>query len=130
MIHVPYLGHGIGLRTVHYDDVLTRRPPLDWFEIISENYMVEGGNPRRVLRAVRERYPVVMHGVSLSIGSVDPLDGSYLDRLARLAREIEPAFISDHLCWSSFGGHSVHDLLPVPLTEEALDHVARRVVEV
>jgi hypothetical protein len=123
----PRLGHGIGLRTVHYVDVLEQQPRLDWFEVISENFMGAGGNPRRVLRAVRERYPVVLHGVGLSLGSVDPLDESYLDRLDALAREIEPAWISDHVCWSSFGGHRSHDLWPLPYTEEALDHLARRI---
>jgi uncharacterized protein (UPF0276 family) len=126
----PPLGHGIGLRPPHYAAVIERRPPVDWFEVISENFMVEGGNPRRVLRQVREHYPVVLHGVSLSLGSVDPLDDAYLDRLARLAAEVEPAWISDHLCWSSFGGHTGHDLWPLPFTEESLDHVARRVSRV
>jgi uncharacterized protein (UPF0276 family) len=126
----PFLGHGIGLRPPHYAEVVATRPPVDWFEVISENFMVEGGNPRRVLRAVRERYPVVLHGVSLSLGSVDPLDQRYLDRLAALAAEVEPAWVSDHLCWSSFGGHTGHDLWPLPFTEEALDHVARRVSQV
>jgi uncharacterized protein (UPF0276 family) len=121
------LGHGIGLRTVHYGAVLDERPPVDWFEIISENFMVDGGNPRRVLRQVREHYPVVMHGVSMSLGSVDPLDEDYLTRLAQLAREIEPAWISDHLCWSSFGGHRAHDLWPLPFTEEALAHLTARI---
>jgi uncharacterized protein (UPF0276 family) len=123
----PPLGHGIGLRPPHYAEVIAAAHTVDWFEVISENFMVDGGNPRRVLRAVRERYPVVLHGVSLSLGSVDPLDQSYLDRLATLAAEIEPAWISDHLCWSSFGGHTGHDLWPLPFTEEALDHVAGRV---
>jgi uncharacterized protein (UPF0276 family) len=126
----PRLGHGIGLRPPHYAAVLEERPPVDWFEVISENFMVEGGNPRRVLREVRQHYPVVLHGVSLSLGSVDPLDEGYLDRLATLATEVEPAWISDHLCWSSFGGHTGHDLWPLPFTEEALDHVARRVERV
>ena len=126
----PHLGHGIGLRPPHYAAVIAERPPVDWFEVISENFMVEGGNPRRVLRQVREHYPVVLHGVSLSLGSVDPLDRAYLDRLAALAAEIEPAWVSDHLCWSSFGGHTGHDLWPLPFTEEALGHVVERVQRV
>jgi uncharacterized protein (UPF0276 family) len=126
----PPLGHGIGLRPPHYAEVIATGPAVDWFEVISENFIVDGGNPRRVLRAVRERYPVVLHGVSLSLGSIDPLDARYLDRLAALAAEVEPAWISDHLCWSSLGGHTGHDLWPLPFTEEALDHVARRVVQV
>jgi hypothetical protein len=123
----PHLGQGIGLRPPHYVEVIDTRPPVDWLEVISENFMVEGGNPRRVLRAVRALYPVVLHGVSLSLGSVDPLDQPYLDRLAALAAEVEPAWISDHLCWSSYGGHTGHDLWPLPFTEEALAHVVDRV---
>ena len=123
----PALGHGIGLRPPHYAEVIEDHPPVDWFEVITENFMVAGGNPRHVLRKVRERYPVVLHGVSLSIGSVDPLDEKYLTGLVALADEIEPAWISDHLCWSSFGGHTGHDLWPLPFTEEALGHVVRRV---
>jgi len=127
----PHLGHGIGLRPPHYQALArssaSERPPVDWVEIISENFMVAGGNPRAVLRDVRARLPVAMHGVSLSLGSVDPLDEVYLTELAELAREIEPAWISDHLCWSSFGGHTGHDLWPLPFTEEALVHVAARV---
>src|SRR4051812_17840868 len=124
------LGTGIGLRPPHYADVAAGRARVDWLECISENFMVEGGNPRRVLRAVRERYPVVLHGVSLSIGSVDPLDPRYLDELAALAADTEPAWVSDHLCWSSVGGNFSHDLLPLPYTEEALAHVASRVQQV
>src|SRR5262245_5146503 len=126
MFHVPYLGHGIGLRTEHYVR-LEEHPPIDWLEVISENFMVAGGNPRRVLGKARERYPVVLHGVSLSLGSVDPLDEVYLAELKKLAGEVQPAWVSDHLCWSRFGGHQAHDLLPLPFTEEALDHVAERV---
>src|SRR5258708_7017787 len=102
MTDFPHLGHGIGLRSVHYAQVASERPDVDWLELISENFMVAGGNPRRVLRAVREHYPVVLHGVSMSLGSVDPLDESYLDALALLATEVEAAWISDHLCWSGF----------------------------
>jgi uncharacterized protein len=130
MIEIAALGHGIGLRTEHYADVLTAPPPVDWFEVISDNFMVPGGNPRRVLRAVRERWPVALHGVSLSLGSVDPLNEAYLDDLAALAQEVEPAIISDHLCWGSHGGTYAHDLLPLPFTEEALGHVAARVARV
>jgi uncharacterized protein (UPF0276 family) len=130
MIEIPALGHGIGLRTEHYADVLATPPPVDWFEVISDNFMEPGGNPRRVLREVRQRWPVVLHGVSLSLGSVDPLNERYLDNLAALAREVEPAIISDHLCWGSHGGTYAHDLLPLPFTEEALGHVAARVARV
>jgi uncharacterized protein (UPF0276 family) len=127
---VPALGHGIGLRTEHYAEVLATGPSVDWFEVISDNFMVPGGNPRRVLRAVRERWPVVLHGVSLSLGGTDSLDARYLDELAALAAEVEPAIVSDHLCWGGHGGRWVHDLLPLPFTEEALAHVAERVLRV
>jgi uncharacterized protein (UPF0276 family) len=125
-----HLGHGIGLRPPHYTRVVEERPAIDWFEAITENFLGPGGNPRRVLRRVREHYPVVLHGVGLSIGSIDPIDEDYLDSLRALAADVEPAWISDHLCWSSFGGHTVHDLWPLPLTEEALAHVAARVQHV
>src|SRR5262245_14963438 len=127
MIQVPYIGHGIGLRAKHYGELLEGSPHVDWLEVISENFMGEGGNPRRVIRKVRERWPCVMHGVSLSIGSTDPLNERYLDKLAALAREVEPAWVSDHLCWTGMGGHNAHDLLPLPYTEEALAHVAPRI---
>lgn len=124
----PHLGHGLGLRTQHYTDATEGAcDGVDWFEVITENFLVAGGNPRRVLRAVRERRPIALHGVSLSIGSTDPLDERYLAQVAALCAELEPAIVSDHLCWSSLGGHSVHDLWPVPYTEEALAHVAARV---
>jgi len=126
----PDLGCGLGLRPPQYDDAAAGRLRVDWLEVVTENFMVDGGNPRRVLRAARGHYPVVLHGVSLSLGSVDPLDETYLDRLAALAAEIEPAWVSDHLCWSSFGGHTAHDLWPLPFTEEALAHVASRIVRV
>ena len=126
----PDLGFGLGLRREHYRHVMTARPAVGWFEVISENFMVPGGNPRRVLEAVRRDYPVVLHGVSLSIGSIDPLDRRYLDQLAALARDVEPAWISDHLCWGSAHGMYAHDLLPIPYTEEALAHVTARVAAV
>ncbi|MEX2296221.1 MAG: DUF692 domain-containing protein [Dongiaceae bacterium] len=124
----PALGFGLGLRTEHYAAIdRDRSSEIDWLEILSENYMVPGGRPLHWLDRIRAHYPVVMHGVSLSIGSTDPLDATYLDRLAELAARIEPAWISDHLCWTGVGGINIHDLLPLPYTEEALDHVVRRV---
>ncbi len=123
----PHLGHGIGLRTQHYPRVLDGTARTDWFEVISENFMVRGGRPLAVLDRARTLAPVVLHGVSLSLGSTDPLNGAYLDALAALAARIEPAWVSDHLCWGSVGGHYAHDLLPLPFTEEALAHVAERV---
>ena len=125
----PYLGHGIGLRTRQYPDVLSGVARPDWFEVISENFMVRGGRPLAVLERARAVAPIVLHGVSLSLGAVDPPSAAYLDALAALAERVEPAWVSDHLCWGSFGGHYAHDLLPLPYTEEALavvvDHVGR-----
>lgn len=103
---------------------------MDWFEVISENFIVDGGRPLEVIDGVCERYPLVMHGVSLSIGSADPLNRDYLRSLAALARRIEPAWISDHLCWTGVGGRNLHDLLPLPHTDEAVAHTARRIREV
>lgn len=123
----PNVGRGLGLRREHYRHVLSEHPTVGWFEVISENFMVPGGNPRRVLEAVRRDYPVVLHGVSLSIGSIDPLNRRYLDELDALARAVEPAWISDHLCWGSAHGIYAHDLLPVPYTEESLSHITSRV---
>jgi uncharacterized protein (UPF0276 family) len=124
---VPYLGHGIGLRTQHYPRVLDETAHPDWFEVISENFMLRGGRPLAVLEKARAAAPIVLHGVSLSLGSVDPLNEPYLDELAALAAHVEPAWVSDHLCWGSIGGHYAHDLLPLPYTEEALAHVVERV---
>lgn len=123
----PSLGYGLGLRVDHYDAILSGDPPIDWLEILSENYMIPGGRPLDFLARFRERYPLVMHGVSLSIGSSDPLDRDYLARLKRLATFVEPAWISDHLCWTGVDGTNLHDLMPLPFTEEALDHVVARV---
>lgn len=123
-------GLGLGLRSKHFDYILDNNPEVDWFEVISENFMDSGGRPRQVLRRIAERYPVVMHGVSLSIGSTDPLDFDYLRKLKSLADEIKPLWISDHLCWTGVGGLNTHDLLPVPLTEESLKHICRRVRQV
>lgn len=120
----------MGLRREHFDRVLAGPTRVDWFEVISENFMVNGGRPRHVLEQVRRDYAVVLHGVSLSIGSTDPLDRGYLDRLGALAAWIQPAWVSDHLCWTGVGGHNAHDLLPLPYTEEALDHVVARVAAV
>jgi uncharacterized protein (UPF0276 family) len=123
----PYLGFGLGLRPQHYQDILEGAPNVDWFEVISENYMVPGGKPLKMLDRIRERYPIVMHGVSLSIASTAPINEYYLRDLKALAKRSEPRFISDHLCWTGVHGVNLHDLLPVPYTEEALDHVVSRV---
>jgi uncharacterized protein (UPF0276 family) len=126
----PYLGFGLGLRPEHYDEILSGNPHVDWFEVISENYMIPGGKPLRILDQIRERYPVVMHGVSLSIASTAPLDMHYLTELKTLADRVEPIWISDHLCWTGVHGVNLHDLLPIPYTNEALDHVVDRVSRV
>ena len=121
------LGFGVGLRRPHYVHILEQHPPMDWFEVISENFMVEGGRPLEVLEGVRAHYPVVMHGVSLSIGSSDPLNRAYLKTLREAVRRFEPAWVSDHLCWTGVGGRNLHDLLPLPYTEETVLHVAERI---
>lgn len=126
----PPLGYGLGLRVDHYEDLLAGAAPIDWLEALSENYMVAGGRPLEYLARLRERYPLVLHGVSLSIGGSDALDRNYLAQLRRLADSIEPAWISDHLCWTGVDGVNLHDLMPLPYTEEALDHVAARISEV
>ena len=126
----PALGYGLGLRVDHYEEILDNHPRIDWFEAMSENYMIPGGRPLHYLRRIRERYPVVMHGVSLSIGSSDPLNRDYLKKLKALASTVSPAWISDHLCWTGVEKTNLHDLMPLPYTEEALTHVADRVSEV
>lgn len=123
----PHLGFGLGLRPQHYADILDGEPEIDWFEVISENYMIPGGQPLKMLDRIRARYPVVMHGVSLSIASTAPFDEDYLASLKSLAGRIEPVFVSDHLCWTGVHGVNLHDLLPFPYTREALDHVVTRV---
>ncbi len=123
----PNLGFGLGLRTVHFDHILEHRPNVDWFEIISENFMDSRGRPRHILDQIVELYPVVMHGVSLSIGSTDPLDFDYLKKLKELAKDTGAHWISDHLCWTGVAGLNAHDLLPIPLTEHSLRHVVERI---
>lgn len=124
------LGFGVGLRPTHYPEIFEARPDIDWFEIISENFFVRGGRPLHNLERIRRDYPVVMHGVSLSIGGAGALDPEYLRELKRLADRIEPAGVSDHLCWTGAHGTNLHDLLPLPYTQEAVSHVAARVREV
>lgn len=121
------LGIGIGLRTTHYQQILDEKPAVDWLEIISENFMVDGGRPLEILDAVLEHYPVIQHGVSLYIGSCDPLNKEYLKKLKALTHRTKAPFISDHLCWGSVDGESSHDLLPIPYTFEAVIHTAERI---
>ncbi len=125
-----FIGFGLGLRPTHYPEILDHDPPVDWFEVLSENYMVPGGQPLRILDRIAEKYPVVMHGVSLSIASTAALNTDYLDALKALAERVQPRWISDHLCWTGVHGVNLHDLLPIPYTREALDHVCSRVDQV
>lgn len=127
---LPNLGVGVGLRTVHYRHILSSAPPVGWFEIISENYMETSGRPMYILDQIADRYPIVMHGVSMSIGSTDPLDRVYLERLKALRDRTRSLWVSDHLCWTGVHSKNSHDLLPIPYTEEALHHVAARVRQV
>jgi uncharacterized protein len=126
----PHLGHGIGLRARHFARFLTERPPVDWVEAVTENFLAPGGRPIAVLEKVRGEVPVALHGVSLAIGSVDPIPDRYLADLRELVRRVQPALVSDHLCWGRHRGRYLHDLLPLPYTEEALAHVASRVGQV
>lgn len=126
----PQLGFGLGLRTDHYETILSEKPAIDWFEIITENFLIPGGKPIHYLNKIREHYPMVMHGVSLSIGSTDPLDLNYLKQVKALAKHLEPQWISDHLCWTGVHGKNTHDLLPLPYTEETINHVATRIAQV
>jgi len=121
------LGIGLGLRTAHYGEILDRWPAVDWFEIVSENYMHTGGRPLRVLDAIAARYPIAMHGVSLNIGGTDALDRDYLHELKALATRCRARWVGDHLCWTGVGGTNLHDLLPLPYTRAALAHVCERV---
>src|ERR1700733_4161384 len=127
MLTRPSLGFGLGLRVDHYEAILAERPAVDWFEVLTENYLVPGGRPLDYLMRFRERYPLALHGVSLSIGSSAPLNREYLRQLKELAARVQPAWISDHLCWTGVGGRNTHDLLPLPYTEAALAHIVERV---
>jgi len=127
MLTRPSLGFGLGLRVDHYEAILAERPRVDWFEVLTENYLVGGGKPLNYLMRFRERYPLALHGVSLSIGSTAPLNREYLAQLKGLAERVEPEWVSDHLCWTGVAGRNTHDLLPLPYTEEALEHVVGRV---
>ena len=127
---IPDLGVGVGFRVPHYEHVLTARPEMDWFEVISENFMVRGGMPLENLEKLRSQYPVIPHGVSLSIGGTAPLDHDYLKRLKVVVDRINPPWFSDHLCWSGVARVHLHDLLPLPFTREAVSHVADRARQV
>jgi uncharacterized protein (UPF0276 family) len=127
---LPDLGIGIGLRTVHFGHILGKNPPVDWFEVLSENFMNTGGRPMHILDQVAERYPVALHGVSLGIGNTDPLNREHLQNLKDLAKRTRAHWVSDHLCWTGILGRNTHDLLPMPYTEESLRHTVERVKQV
>ncbi len=127
---MPFLGYGLGLRPDYYEDILTQKPDVDWFEILSENYLIPGGKPLYYLDKIREHYPVVMHGVSLSLGSTDVLDIEYLTQLKALIHRVEPAWVSDHLCWTGVQGLNAHDLLPIPYTQQAIKHIVSRIHQI
>jgi uncharacterized protein (UPF0276 family) len=126
---LPKLGLGVGLRSSHFGHITSQWPQVDWFEAISENFIDSGGRPGYIIRQVAERYPIVLHGVSMSIGSADPLNRDYLLKLKRLADDLKAVWVSDHLCWTGTLGINSHDLLPLPLNEQTLQHVARRVMQ-
>jgi len=126
----PFLGFGLGLRPQHYKAILEQQPSLDWLEILTENYLVPGGKPLYYLDRIREHYPLVMHGVSLSIGSTDQLDWDYLQQVKELAERVQPVWLSDHLCWTGVNGLNMHDLLPLPYTEQAIAQVVSRIQQV
>ena len=126
----PFLGFGLGLRTDHYQHIIDNKPQVDWFEIISENYMVPGGKPLAHLDKIRQDYPIVMHGVSMSIGSTDPINADYLDKLKLLIDRVEPQWISDHLCWTAVDHVNSHDLLPLPYNESTINHIVERIKQV
>ncbi len=121
---------GLGLRPPFYQEAAAGEIAVDWFEVITENFMVDGGNPLKVLDAVRRHYPIALHGVSMNLGGTDPLDTTYLKRLADLVKRVNPVRVSDHLCWTRHGGHHLHDLLPLPYCQDAIDHIAQRIVQV
>ena len=123
----PNLGLGVGLRTVHFGHILDKKPAVDWFEIVTENFLDTGGRPAWVLDRIAERYPVVLHGVSMSVGSTDPVDRAYLAKVKALAERVGAVWVSDHVCWTGVAGRNLHDLLPMPYTEEALRHMVRRI---
>ena len=124
---IPSLGFGLGLRKEHYNTILETSPDVDWFEVLTENYLVPGGKPLYYLDQICERYPVVMHGVSMSIGSHDPLDMNYLQQVKELAKRTQAKWVSDHMCFTGVDGINAHDLLPLPFNEEAVKHVSNKI---
>ncbi len=129
-IKYPHLGFGLGLRKEHYQDVINTRPEVEWFEILTENYLVNGGKPLYFLHQIAEQYPLVMHGVSMNIGNTEPLDTDYLSQIKQLKNSVNAHWLSDHLCWTGTNGTNAHDLLPLPYTEESINHVVQRIEQV
>lgn len=127
---MPFLGYGLGLRPDYYEEILALKPDIDWFEIITENYLVPGGKPLYYLDEIRKHYPLVMHGVSLSLASSDALDFNYLQEIKNLAKRIEPVWISDHLCWTGVDNVNLHDLMPIPYTYEAINYLVPRIQQI
>lgn len=125
-----FLGFGLGLRNEHYTYILEHKPKVDWFEALTENYLVDGGRPLYYLDQIRQDYPLVLHGVSLSIGGSDPINLEYISKYKELIKRVEPCWISDHLCWTGINGLNMHDLLPLPYTEEAIQHLVPRIKQV
>jgi len=129
--YFPHLGLGLGLRASHFEDILSGRPRVSWFEAISENFIgiegATGGMPLEKLVQIRERFPLVLHGVSLNIGGTDPLNRNYLNALKQLSHIIEPHWVSDHFCWTGVNGKSLHDLMPLPYTRESIEHLCERI---
>lgn len=126
----PFLGFGLGLRTEHYAEIVDGEPEIDWFEVITENYLVDGGKPLDYLHRIRERYPMVMHGVSMSVGSTDPIDWTYVKDVKALADRLDVPWFSDHLCWTGVDQHNLHDLMPLPYNDDTVRHVANRVRDI
>ena len=123
----PFLGFGLGLRSTHYQDIIQTKPDIDWFEIIAETFLLDGGKAQYYLDYFNERYPLIPHSVSLSIGSVDPLDEAYLKRLKKLITKLNPPWFSDHICWTKIHGQHLHNLMPLPYTEDTVNYVAQRI---
>jgi len=126
----PNLGLGVGLRTAHFGHILNKKPAVDWFEIVTENFLDTGGRPSWVLDQIAERHPIVLHGVSMSAGSTDSIDRSYLSKVKALAKRVRAVWVSDHVCWTGVAGRNLHDLLPMPYTEEALRHLVKRIRQI
>src|SRR6185295_14486775 len=126
----PNLGLGVGLRTQHFGHILNKKPKVDWFEIVTENFLNTGGRPMWVLDQIAERHPMVVHGVSMSVGSTDPVDRDFMKKIKALAKRVKAVWVSDHVCWTGVAGRNLHDLLPMPYSEEALKHMVKKIKQV